>query len=168
MESACDEQQTGIAIIPLGREYGSADLQTLAELEGHLLEAIDRSPAGLLIDLGETIHIGCEFLSILLRCYVRVRKSNGCFALCALNSLPESVFAITRLDSLWKVFRTRREAIEAMQPPLENEYSNDGFGSTAKRASSATCRPRRCTQRPRTVEANDSGIADQSYLEQRK
>ena len=125
-DSACDEQQTGIAIILLGREYGSADFQTLAELEEQLLGEIDGSSAGLLIDLGETVYVGCGLLSALLRCHVRVSGGNRSFALCTLNPLPESVLAITRLDSLWEIFRTRREAIEAMQQPLDNEYSNDG------------------------------------------
>ena len=124
-ESACDKERAEIAIVLLGREYGSADFHTLAELETHLLAAIDRSPAGLLIDLSETIHIGCEFLNILLRCLMRVRENNGRFALCSLDLLPESVFAITCLDALWEIFPTRREAIEAMQRTLSNEYPND-------------------------------------------
>lgn len=123
---ACDERETGITIIRLRCEYGSADCQTLAELEGHLLGESDDSPAGLLIDLGETTYIGCGLLGVLLRCYVRVRESNCLFALCSLNSLPETVMATTHLDSLWEIFRTRQEAIEAMQQSLDHECSNDG------------------------------------------
>ncbi len=36
-DSARDEQQTGIAVIRLGREYGSANFHSLVELEGRLL-----------------------------------------------------------------------------------------------------------------------------------
>lgn len=114
-ESTRDEQQREIAIIPLGREYGSGDCQRLAEFEGRLLGAVEDSPAGLLIDLGETVYIGGGLLSVLLRLSARVRETNRRFALCALTSFPDSVIGITRLDSFWQVFRTRRDAIEAMQ-----------------------------------------------------
>jgi len=124
-ELACDEQPVGIVVIHLGSECGSADRQTLVELEGHLLEAIDRSPAGLLVDLDETTYVGCEVLNILLRCFVRARENDCSFVLCALDSLPQSVFAITHLDSLWEIFCTRQDAIEAMQPPLGNECLKD-------------------------------------------
>jgi anti-anti-sigma factor len=123
---ACAEREAGITIIRLRREYGSVDCQTLAELEAHLRGESDDFPAGLLIDLGETTYIGCGLLSVLLRCYVRVREDNCRFALCSLNSLPESVLATTHLNSLWEIFRTRREAIEAMQQPVDNDYSSDG------------------------------------------
>jgi anti-anti-sigma regulatory factor len=126
MESVCDTEPTGITILRLEREYGSADMPRLAQLEGCLLGAIDSSPAGLLIDLSETTLIGCGFLNVLIQCYARARESNCRFALCALNSWPESVLVIARLDSLWEIFRTPQEAIEAMQAPRHNENTNDG------------------------------------------
>jgi len=94
------------------------NLQALARLDAHLLEAVDGSSTGLLIDLSETVSIGCRFLDVLLRCYARTTQCNRRFAVCALNPWPARVLAVTRLRSLWETFRSRQEGIQAMQWPM--------------------------------------------------
>ena len=130
MESACTKQ-TEIAIIVLGPEYGSADSRLLLALEQRLLEELERSPAGLLIDMDQTIHIGCELLNVLLRCHRRARRDNCRVAFCTRDPSLQTVLRITRLDSTWLVLRTRQEAIEALKQPLSNEHSNSDSASQA-------------------------------------
>ena len=117
MDSTRDDQASGTAIIRVGGEFGSLGPETLAALEGDLRKAIEHSTTGLLIDLDGTDYIGCAFLSVLIRCSHRAAQRNVRFAVCALNPEPFSVFEITRLDSLWEVFRTERGAVDAMQQP---------------------------------------------------
>lgn len=123
-ELACDKHQRGITVIRLGREYGSADCHTLAQLEECIEREIDDFPAGLLIDLSETIYIGCGFLNVLLCCYARVRERNIRLAFCSLSSLLKRVFTTTHHEFVWEIRRTRQDAIEIMQRPL-NEDSGD-------------------------------------------
>ena len=117
MESTHDNQASETAIIRVSGEFGSLGPEILAALEGDLRKAIKSSPAGLLIALDGTDYIGCGFLCVLIRCSHLATQKNVRFAVCALNPEPASVFEITRLESLWEVFRTEREAVDAMQQP---------------------------------------------------
>lgn len=125
-DSECDDRDTGIAIICLKRTYGSTDFRALEELEGQLAKAAASSPRRVLIELEETVCIGCGFLRVLLRCFGRATENNGRLALCTLNPLPASVLAITRLDTIWETFPTRGEAIEAMKSWPYHEQSRNG------------------------------------------
>ena len=119
MEAANDKEQ--IAVVPLGREYSSSDFQLLLALESHLTREADSAPVGLVIDLGETVYMGCGLLSVLLRCSARLNEGKRRFAMCTLNALSENVLAVTQLDSKWEVFPTRADAVQAMRRPLHNE-----------------------------------------------
>ena len=115
MEWACIMEDQGIAIVLLRPQYKSSSVHTLRELEQRLVEEIDCCTRGLLIDLSETLYSSGEFLNVLLRCQRRARQMKRKFALCRPAPLLRRVLAITRLDSLWQIFQSQQEAIEAMQ-----------------------------------------------------
>lgn len=100
-----------------GAQYGSADSAAIAEFEKDLLDKINGSPVGLLVDMGQTVCIGCGFLNVLLGCQQSARRLKRKLALCQLSPLPKHVLAISRLDSLWDVFGLERTAVEALQRP---------------------------------------------------
>jgi anti-anti-sigma factor len=124
LETARIEDHGRIGLIVLGHDYDSGNLRTLAALQQRLLGEIGGPAIGLLVDLGQTASIGCGFLNVLLRCRQRANQMNRRFALCNLNPMPQSVFAITRLDLLWEIFPTRREAIDA----IGGEFEQAGRG----------------------------------------
>ena len=115
MEWACIAEDQGIAIVLLRPEYRSSSVHTLRELEQRLVEEIDGCTTGLLIDLSETLYSSGEFLNVLLRCQRRAEQMQRGFALCRPSALLCRVLAITRLDSLWEIFPSQHDAIEAMQ-----------------------------------------------------
>lgn len=113
-------RQPNIAIIPLGREYGSSDTQLLADTEELVANELDGDCGGLLLDLRQTTYAGCGFLTLLLRCCMQAKESDVRFGLCTLDLKLASVLAATRLDSLWETFPIRRDAIAAMNRPRAN------------------------------------------------
>ncbi len=113
-ESSCAEKEIGVTIILLEAEYGTADIQTLFELERSLLVGINATKDALVIDFRETSFLNVEFLNALLRCHLRAKSRNRRFVLCELKPWPQKVFTVTRLDSLWEIFDTRQQASEAV------------------------------------------------------
>lgn len=118
-ESSCDEDERDVSVIPWGREHGSADSQSLADVEERLLSEVDSHSGRLLIDLGQTTYVGCGVLDLLLRCDAESNERDIPFALCTLNSRLASVLMATHVDSLRETFPTRRDAIEAMKRPRD-------------------------------------------------
>lgn len=123
MEFACPQEESGlsngISIVILEAEYESGDFQKLSEVERILIVELLDSTIGLLIDFGNTNHVGGGFLSSLVRCYQRATSLKRRFVICSLKPWPRNVFTVTRLDSLWDIFDTRQEAIAAMHLSLD-------------------------------------------------
>ena len=57
------KRQRDIVIIPFGREYGSSEMQLLADTESLLVSELDGDCGGLLLDLRQTTYAGCGFLA---------------------------------------------------------------------------------------------------------
>ena len=96
MEFACVEDESGlsngISIVILEAEYESADFQKLREVERFLIVHLQDSTIGLLIDFGNTNHVGGGFLSSLVRCYQRALSLKRRFVICSLKPWPRNVF----------------------------------------------------------------------------
>ena len=71
-------------------------------------------PAGLVFDLSQVDYVGSVFLSFLLRCHKRV-KPKGCEVVVA-GASPKAreLLHLTALDTLWALYDTRDEAIDAL------------------------------------------------------
>lgn len=129
MESSCAED---VAIVRLGPQYGSVQVGVLRELEQRLTAGISRASIGLIVDLGETIYIGCGLLNVLLRCHQRANRLNRRVVLCRPKPLTRRVLAITQLDSLWELSKTRHATIEAAHRSLLGvEKGTSHYGQSA-------------------------------------
>ena len=71
-------------------------------------------PTGLIFDLSHVDYVGSVFLSFLLRCHKRV-KEHGCEVVVAgASSRARELLHMTALDTLWALYSTRKEALEAL------------------------------------------------------
>jgi anti-sigma B factor antagonist len=71
-------------------------------------------PTGLIFDLRQVDYVGSVFLSFLLRCHKRV-KEHGCEVVVAgASSRARELLHMTALDTLWALYGTRAEALEAL------------------------------------------------------
>lgn len=125
MDATRDGPPPGTTVVRLGSEYGSTGVAAIAELERDLLGEIETTGASLLLNMHRTDYIGCGFLDVLIRCSVRAAQKNVHIVLCAINPQPADVLELTGLDSLWKVYRTDHEAMEALQqPPAAKDFDH--------------------------------------------
>jgi anti-sigma B factor antagonist len=106
--------ENGVTIIALGPEFETLDEMKLDQIRDAILAVADGTPvpAAVLIDLSHTKFFGSSFIEVLFRVWNRVNQSGGKFAICGLNSYCREILQITHLDTVWKTFPTRLEALQ--------------------------------------------------------
>jgi anti-anti-sigma factor len=80
-----------------------------------LMKPLSRDEAPMVVfDLSEVRYFGSVFLQLLLRCHTRVRPKGGELVLCGVSEMARELLRITALDTLWAIYDTREEALEAL------------------------------------------------------
>ncbi len=74
-----------------------------------------REPPMIVVDLSELDYCGSIFLSLLLRIERGVRRRHGAMAICCAGPQARELLRITNLDTLWAIYETREEAVEALE-----------------------------------------------------
>lgn len=70
-------------------------------------------PAGLVFDLSGVDYVGSVFLSFLLRCHKRVKVHGSEVVVAGASPRARELLHLTALDTLWALYDTREEALEA-------------------------------------------------------
>lgn len=105
----------GVTVYEIDEDYDSLDDDKLEELSAQILAAVEAAdPPALLLDLGRTKFIGSRFLGILIRAWKRLRDRSGHMALCRVNDLCDEVLRASKLNTIWDVYATRDEAVQAL------------------------------------------------------
>ena len=65
-------------------------------------------------DLSAVSYFGSVFLALLLRCHKLVRTRGGELVLCGASDTATELLRITALDTLWALYGTREEALDAV------------------------------------------------------
>jgi anti-sigma B factor antagonist len=71
-------------------------------------------PAGLVIDLSEVKFFGSVFISFLLKCHMLMKKHGSEVVLAGASDRIRELLHLTALDTLWALYDTRIEAINAL------------------------------------------------------
>nr|WP_261362729.1 STAS domain-containing protein [Rubinisphaera margarita] len=66
------------------------------------------------VDLSEVGYFGSVFLALLLRCHKYVKSRGGELVLCGASEMATELLRITALDTLWAIYDTREEALDAV------------------------------------------------------
>lgn len=106
-----------VTVIGLGSAYKSIDEKVLeAGLRAMLLEALDRAePPLIVLDLSQTTFFGSSFIEVLFRIWNRVKsRPGGDFVICGVTSYCQEVLNVAHLDTLWRIYPTREEAVDAL------------------------------------------------------
>ncbi|WP_437191198.1 STAS domain-containing protein [Planctomicrobium sp. SH527] len=80
-----------------------------------VLDPIRDQKAPLVVfDLGQVNYFGSVFMALLVRCHKQVRIRGGVMVLCAVHPLVRDLLHTTALDTLWAIYDTQEEALEAI------------------------------------------------------
>jgi len=66
-------------------------------------------------DLSEVKFFGSVFLALLLRCHKEVKLRGGELVVCGASKTARELLKITALDTLWALYETKEEALEALE-----------------------------------------------------
>lgn len=106
----------GFTIVALGPVYEQLDETRLDQVKDSLMAAVEKAnPPKVIIDLSHTKFFGSSFIEVLFRMWNRMHtRPDGRFGIVGLSPYCAEVLKITHLDSLWKTFPTREEAIKGL------------------------------------------------------
>lgn len=80
-----------------------------------IMAPLQEQPVPLIIfDLTEVGYFGSVFLALLLRCHKFAKSRGGELVICGASNLASELLRITALDTLWAMYPTREEALEAI------------------------------------------------------
>jgi anti-sigma B factor antagonist len=71
-------------------------------------------PNGLIVDLSKVNFFGSVFISFLLRCHLLVKKQGAELVLAGVSDRVRELLRLTSLDTLWALYATKAEALEAL------------------------------------------------------
>jgi anti-anti-sigma factor len=71
-------------------------------------------PAGIVVDLSKVSYFGSVFLSFLLRCHTLAKKHGSEIVLAGASERTRELLHLTSLDTLWAIYNTRAEALDAL------------------------------------------------------
>ena len=92
---------------------GDIDLHHSAEFQRGLMEVLDRRPRQIVVDLTGVAYMDSSGVASLVKLLARVRREKVALKLAGLTPRVRSVFEITRLDTVFDIFPTAQEALEA-------------------------------------------------------
>ncbi len=65
-------------------------------------------------DLTRVSYFGSVFLALMLRCHKFLKRQGGELVLCGVNEMARELLKITALDTIWAIYDTRQEAMQAI------------------------------------------------------
>jgi len=90
----------GVNILQIGEQLGA-------------LAAQARTPR-FILDFANVAHLSSSALGILITLSKRVREKGGDLRLCGIAPAIHEIFVITRLNEIFQIFPSRKEAMESM------------------------------------------------------
>jgi anti-sigma B factor antagonist len=70
-------------------------------------------PTSLIVDLTNVRYFGSAFITFLLRCHLPMKQQGGELVLAGVNDRIRELLKTTALDTIWPLYKTRQEALEA-------------------------------------------------------
>ncbi len=83
------------------------------ELKQFVLDAIDKGAKKVLVDFARTGYIDSSGLGVLVSLAKKIREGGGDLRLANLNDDLQTLFELTKLDTLFQISQTREHALES-------------------------------------------------------
>lgn len=109
-----------LIVVPLVNTGSFAEEAVNLELD-KLLEAIDRPElTSIVFDFGRIAHFGSSMLGAMHVLWKRVSSRQGRMAVCNTSDVIREIMHISKFDTIWPMFDSRQEALEAVAARGEN------------------------------------------------
>jgi anti-sigma B factor antagonist len=109
------ERHGDIAVVIPSPEVESMHENLIQQAAHMVLAPLEEDPpSGLVIDLSLVKYFGSVFVSFLLRCHMLAKKRGCEVVLAGASQRSRELLHLTNLDTLWALYDTRAEAMEAL------------------------------------------------------
>ena len=109
------EHSGGTLIISPVGDISSLTADMLNEAAEMMTELIENHESPMLvIDLSGVASCSSVFMSFLLRCHKSIKNRGGEMVLSGAGKMLLELLSLTRLDTVWAVYQTRAEALDAV------------------------------------------------------
>jgi len=89
--------------------------ELIEQAAGIVLDPIRQLKAPMVVfDLSNVTYFGSVFMALLVRCHKMVRLQGGVMVLCGVHPLARDLLHTTALDTLWAIYDTQEQALEAI------------------------------------------------------
>jgi len=92
---------------------GEVDLNSSPQVRKVFDEFIDKKVTKIIIDFKKVSYIDSSGLATLIEMMQRMKKNQGTMSLINMSDKIRNLFEITKLDKLFKIYRTQDEALTA-------------------------------------------------------
>jgi anti-sigma B factor antagonist len=89
---------------------GDIDLESSPEFQQSLLAILDEKPKRIIVNLAQVGYMDSSGVATLVKLLSRARKTGASLALVGLTDRVRSIFEITRLDGIFEMFPSEKEA----------------------------------------------------------
>jgi anti-anti-sigma factor len=114
-ESFQIERRGDIAVITPSPEVENMPESLIEQAAQVVLAPLrENPPSGLIVDLSKVSFFGSVFISFLLRCHLLIKKQGSELVLAGVSDRVRELLRLTALDTLWALYATRDEAVEAL------------------------------------------------------
>ncbi len=115
-ENVVDLEWHGDALVVVARgAVETLNWALVQEAADIVLDPLRETPSPLVVfDMSDVKYFGSVFMALLLKCQRIGKPRGGLVVLCGLNDLAKDLLHTTALDTLWPIYDTRAEALEAI------------------------------------------------------
>ena len=108
MKIQIKKNETGLDLIEL---EGELDFHSSPEVRGELAKLIDRQAPKVMVDLKSVHYIDSSGLATFVELFQKMKRYSGVLVLFNLNQGVRSVFEIAKLDTIFKLAATQKDAL---------------------------------------------------------
>ncbi len=110
MSFSVKKDKSGVVVVGVDGQLIVGNRQ---ELKQKVLESLDGGAKKFVIDFGKTGYIDSSGLGVLVSLSKKIREQGGELRLAGLNEDLQTLFELTKLDTLFAITRTAEEALAA-------------------------------------------------------
>jgi anti-anti-sigma factor len=110
------EREGETLIVTPVSNLGELEFQLIETGAGPVLDQLAASSArNLVLDFRRTDYFGTTALGFFVKLWKKIRGLGGHMSMCNLSEHEKEILHLTRLDTLWAICDSRREAVQAVR-----------------------------------------------------